>query len=225
LATIEDRQTFALNDLIENPRRIDTATVATDLKGLWSIYHLVPNGLCTLYTIEFYTSNGGKLLLDRLLQKEVRYLWIMFYTMEEMNGPLRSMKFEAYAHKKILTDGIDGTAHLWTKNGISSSTRKGIAIPAGSNLVDVPDNNLNSLSRYALAIGINSPLYLLPSLTNVPVIDSGCTEDAYFVSEEKWSEQTLVREGRDNLSCSRKFLCCGGPSGHFHLKEVGRSSS
>lgn len=126
---------------------------------------------------------------------------------------------------RILTDGIDGTAHLWTKNGISSSTRKRIAIPAGSTLVDVPDNNLNSLSRYALAIGINSPLYLLPSLTNVPVIDSGCTEDAYFVSEEKRSEQTLVREGRDNLSCSRKFLCCGGPSGHFHLQEVGRSSS
>ena len=37
LDTISERQTFALNDLVVNPRRIDPGSVSSEFKSLWSL--------------------------------------------------------------------------------------------------------------------------------------------------------------------------------------------
>ena len=166
-----ERQAKALDDLVDKPKRIDSGSVASDFKSLWSLYHLVPNEGYVSYRIELCSARGSELLLRRLLEKEVRDLWNLFRTTDEKFGTLRGIRYEAYAHKKILADGINGTARLLTKTAISSTTTKPIVIPAGSMQVDLPDNNLDSLSRYVDTKSTQG-MYLLPSLCNFPVIDS-----------------------------------------------------
>jgi hypothetical protein len=169
------RQAVALKDLLNDATRIDAGSVASQFKSLWSLYHLDPDSYYTSYTIEVCSERGRKLFVDRLLEKEVGDLWNLFYKTEEKQAPLRGIRFEAYAHKKISTQGIDGTAHLLTKEAISATTTKRVVVPAGSILVDMPDNNLDSLSqRCAAAVDKSFPqgTYFLPSLPNFPVIDS-----------------------------------------------------
>jgi hypothetical protein len=164
-----------LDDLVEKPRRIDAGSVAYEFKSLWSLYHLLPDSSYTSYTIELCSESGRKLLLGRLLEKEVRDLWYLFDKTEGKYGTLRGLRFEAYAHKKIMIDGINGTARLLNKNSISATTTKRVVVRAGATLVDLSDNDLDSLSQHcAEAVDNRSPngTYLLPSLCNFPVIDS-----------------------------------------------------
>jgi hypothetical protein len=119
--------------------------------------------------------SGRKLLLDGLLEKEVRDLWYLFDTTNQKYGTLRGIRFEAYAHKKILTHGIDGMARLITKDVISATSTKRVVIPAGSTLYALSSNNLDAFSRCCAAVGDNTSsqgTYLLPSFCNFPVIDS-----------------------------------------------------
>jgi hypothetical protein len=110
LAAIDDRLAFALDHQVEKPKRIDAGIVATQFKSLWSLYHLLPDSYFTSYTIELCSGSGRKLLLDRLLEKEVHDPWNLFYETDQKHGTLRGIRFEAYAHKKMVIDGIDVTA-------------------------------------------------------------------------------------------------------------------
>lgn len=170
MASLHERQSFALNDLIENPRRIDAGSVASEFNSLWSIYHLVPDEFYTAYTIELCSDSGRQLLLRRLLEKEVTELWNLFNTTNQNHGTLRGLRFEAYAHKKIMVDGIDGDAKLLTAKEVSAKTKKRILIPAKTSAVYLPDNDVGALSTYATAA--NNGKYLIPELPNFPVIDS-----------------------------------------------------
>ena len=172
VAVIERNQNAALNDLVENPRRIDAGNVA--FNSLWSLYQLVPEEGYIDYRIELCSANGRKLLLHRLLKMKIQKLWDIFVSTENKYGTLRGIRFEAYAHQKILIDGIDRTACLLTKSGISSNKTKRVEIRRGSTLVELPDKNLDSLSRFATAVDTSFPRgrYLIPSLCNFPMIDS-----------------------------------------------------
>jgi hypothetical protein len=71
-----------------------------------------------------------------------------------------------------MVEGIDGTAKLLNANGISTTRTRLLRVHHGSKLIDLPDNNLESLSRFVQSVDISSPTYLLPRLCNFPVIDS-----------------------------------------------------
>ena len=68
VASIDELQAFALNDLVQNSRRIDAGSVASEFKSLWSLYHLVPDSYYTSYSIELCSENGRQLLLRKLLE-------------------------------------------------------------------------------------------------------------------------------------------------------------
>ena len=71
LQAVAECQTFALNDLAENPARIDGGNLASEFNSLWSLYHLVPDGNLTSYTIQPCCENAECLLRTRLLNLEV----------------------------------------------------------------------------------------------------------------------------------------------------------
>ena len=123
VATIQERQAKALDDLVDRRKRMDSLSVASDFKSLWSLYHLVPAPTKTdlSYSIELCSPNGRNLVLHALLKKEVKELWDLFGSTDtkEKFGTLRGIRYEAYAHKKILVDGINGTARLLTKTAIT----------------------------------------------------------------------------------------------------------
>ena len=63
------------------------------------------------YTIEPCCSDARVRIRDRLMEKEVNALWRLFQHTEERNVSLRGVRYEAYAHKKTLVEGINGIAH------------------------------------------------------------------------------------------------------------------
>jgi hypothetical protein len=84
-----------------------------------------------------------------------RFSWIMSYVIEQsVNCPyvVSGMKLTRIKRFGLMGSteqpGINGTARLLTKYATSSTTRERVVILAGSMQVDLPGNNLDSLSRY-----------------------------------------------------------------------------
>ena len=128
LDAISERQAFALNDLAVNPRRIDPGVVSSEFKSLWSLYHLIPDEYYTGYTIELCCDNALKLLRKELMRRSVNELWDLYENTDEKHGTLRGIRYEAYAHNKIMSQGISLDAKKLNANGVSASTTKRISI-------------------------------------------------------------------------------------------------
>ena len=171
LQSVSERQTAALNDIAKNPARIDSGSVASEFKSLWSLYHLVPDENLTSYTIELCCENAMALLRARLLRLDVATLWNLYFQTNEKEGTLRGIRFEAYAHKKILADGMNVDAQKLNADAVSNTTRS-IVIPAGLSKVTLPKNDVNQLVNQRAEAVSKGGGYLLPSLPNYPVIDS-----------------------------------------------------
>jgi hypothetical protein len=172
LQAVAERQTFALNDLAENPARVDGGNLASEFNSLWSLYHLVPDENLTSYTIQLCCENAEYLLQARLLNLEVAVLWTLFDQTNENQKTLRGIRFEAYAHKKILVQGLNVTAQRLNTSGTLTTTTHNLLIPAGSKRVILPDNSVNTLQdKRAEAVSLGGG-YLLPRFPNYPVIDS-----------------------------------------------------
>lgn len=171
LQTIAERQAFALNDLVQNARRIDGGSVASEYKSLWALYHLVPDKYYTSYTVELCCENAVALLRQRLLEKSVTELWNLFNTTDERHGTLRGIRFESYAHKKILLEGISQSAKKLNKNGVAD-TGITIDVPASSAKVYLLDNDTSKLETQAKSAARQGGAYLLPWHPNYPVIDA-----------------------------------------------------
>ena len=139
---ISDRQNFALNDLVVSPRRIDSGSVASQFKSLWGLYHLVPSENFAGYQIELCCDNALRLLRERLLEMDVRKLWSLYEGTGENMEALRGIRFEAYAHKKILVHGVDITAKKLNQNAISSSVTTRVVIPPGAATYRLENNNV-----------------------------------------------------------------------------------
>ncbi|KAL3913025.1 MAG: hypothetical protein SGARI_000862 [Bacillariaceae sp.] len=172
LRVISDRQNFALNDLVENPSRIDSGSVASSFKSLWALYHLVPDERFTSYKIELCCDNGRKLLRRRLLTMDVRKLWNLYYNTDQRLGALRGIRYEAYAHKKILVDGIDLMAKKLNQSAISKASEIQVLIPPGSREFALHDNNVDNLQAQRALVHQSGGGYMLPYLPSYPVIDS-----------------------------------------------------
>jgi hypothetical protein len=169
------RQDFALNDLAENPRRIDSGSVASSFKSLWALYHLVPDELFTSYSIEICCENGLKLLRQRLLEMDLPKLWDLYKNTAEKDGTLRGIRFEAYAHKKILVDGIPGLSAIkLNANSISKSISTSITVqvPPAPMKFPLMNNNVGNLATYRAQVLQMGGGYMLPDLPNYPVLDS-----------------------------------------------------
>jgi len=190
LKHISDQQTFALNDLVVSPRRIDSGSVASQFKSLWGLYHLVPDDSYTNYQIELCCDNAVSLLREHLLEMDVQRLWSLYEGTGENMGMLRGIRFEAYAHKKILIHGVDDTAKKLNQNAVSSSVTKRIVIPPGAAKYRLRDNDVGQLATQRAQIHQNGGGYMLLYLPNYPVIDSA------FVSATNSCFMLQMKAGR-----------------------------
>ena len=176
---VEKKQTKALNITAEKPLVIDAGEVASQFKSLWSLYHLQPStaeagGVDYYdYTIELCCDDARIRIRDLLMEKDVQDLWIIYERTNERHGTLRGIRYEAYAHKKILLAGLHGNASSLTQNGIGKGTIK-VSIPALLPTITLPDNDLGERLQNAVNHAIGLPIggYLLPHCSNFPVIDS-----------------------------------------------------
>lgn len=175
--TICDQQNFALNDLAENPRRIDSGIVASQYKSLWGLYHLFPEDNFTTYQIGLCCENALKLLRERLQEMDVGKLWNLFKWTPENLGTLRRIRYEAYAHKKLLVQGITGTARKLTQTGVSPSVSMEITMPPGATKHRLENNNVGKLATKRGEVYHSGGGYMLPDLPNYPVIDSAFVSD------------------------------------------------
>ena len=172
LDTIAERQSFALSDLAVNPRRIDPGSVSSEFKSLWSLYHLIPDSYYTSYTIELCCDNALKLLRRELMHRSVGELWDLYENTADKHGTLRGIRYEAYAHKKITSEGIDLVAKKLNANDVSSRTFR-VTIPSSVTIMRLPDNDTQKLAiQKNTAIQSGGATYLIPDLPNYPVIDS-----------------------------------------------------
>jgi len=199
LTEIRGYQRAALQDVLANPWRIDNLESSDPFKSLWTIYHMEPVTAVdgeiwyTKYTIRPCCDDATTRIRDELMTKEVRDLWKIFHGTREELGVLRGIRYEAYAHKKILSEGLKGTAEGLTLKG--SKTTKAISIPVSSQIT-LPNNDLDQGLKTAVAKARALPSggYLLPHLQNFPVVDS------FFVSPNANNsvQQLLMKAGRSH---------------------------
>ena len=136
LNDIRGDQRLALNDVAANPQRIDDLESSDPFKSLWTIYHMEPvlleDGTTNYrkYTIQPCCQDAASRIRNRLLAKGVQELWNVFISTREELGTLRGIRYEAYAHKKLLVDCFTGNARCLTLAGLSTSAFKAISIPA-----------------------------------------------------------------------------------------------
>ena len=107
LDQIKQKQERALREAVETPQVIDGGDVDANFKHLWSLYFVNPlytNATVDhyRYTIEVCSDDARARLRDRLMEKEVKDLWKLYENTLSQNGTLRGIRYEAYAHKKIL---------------------------------------------------------------------------------------------------------------------------
>mmetsp|Transcript_17972 Transcript_17972/g.48867 ORF Transcript_17972/g.48867 Transcript_17972/m.48867 type:complete len:360 (+) Transcript_17972:392-1471(+) len=180
LKETEYSQVTALNDVTANPRRIDDMETSDPFKHLWTIFHMLPitrsDGTIdfTNYSIIPCSDDFGARIRDKLMDKAINDLWVLFRDTRDELGALRSIRYEAYAHKKILQDGLNGFAQGLTQTGLSRSAPKTIAIPACARRIRLPTNDVQAQLAVAIQrgrISMNGG-YLLPHLSNFPVVDS-----------------------------------------------------
>jgi hypothetical protein len=206
-----------LNDISENPLRIDGVEIAAQFKSLWSLYHLQPrlieqdtgDSIVDLhsYTIELCGASVHSLLRDALMVRQVSDLWQAFHRTLERHGTLRGVRFEAYAHKKILMFGLAGPAVSLTQKGTGTRVFH-VAIPASLPTILLPDNKLTTRLQTAVtnAQGHDRGGYPLPSLPNFPVAD------AIFVDAHSFLKLQMEAGPSKPLSDnSAQILCAAVP--------------
>lgn len=125
------------------------------------------------YSIQPCCQDAAIRIRDHLMQKGVKDLWAVFTSTREDLGTLRGIRFEAYAHKKLLVDGLAGSATALTQTGLSKSAPKAITVPPGSTQINLPTYNVdNDLASVVQKVRSGHDGYLLPHLSNFPVVDS-----------------------------------------------------
>jgi len=178
LDQVKQKQEKALREAVDQPQVIDGGDLDANFKHLWSLYFVKPLSTNAAvdhyrYTIEICGDDARARLRDRLMEKEVKELWSLYENTSAQNGTLRGVRFEAYAHKKILAEGFNGIAVSLTQSGTGTSTAQ-VTIPASLPKIILPDNNLGQplVNGIGEARRQRSGGYILPHLSNFPVLDS-----------------------------------------------------
>eukprot|EP00978_Attheya_sp_CCMP212_P017657 scaffold47327_cov46-Attheya_sp.AAC.2 len=164
-------QSGALNLLLQAPFVIDAGEVDKQFTSLWSLFYLKPTSCYTNYTIELCCEDMRTRLMKSLMTKDVRELWNIFLATQERHSTLRGIRYEAYAHKKILTQGLEGTASNLTTGGVGRK-RIQVLIPADLDEITLPTNNTGIPFRDAMMSSKKATKYLLPALSKFHVVDS-----------------------------------------------------
>lgn len=208
--SVENTQLGALTDSAKNPNLIDSGNVATESSNLWTVYHVVPYDNFTKYTIEVCCDSAETRLRDALMKQSVAALWESFEQTGENLGSLRGIRYEAYAHKKILDQGLQGNAFKFTKSGLSTGKKSSLSLkmPAKVPEISLKDNRLKN-NFGAVITGAKDThkyskgAYLLPRLPNFPVVDS------LWVSAQKTLLLQMKAGRSDPLSASKATTIIG----------------
>lgn len=180
LQSAREEQDQALLDAIAHPRRIDNGHPAKSFKSLWKLYHMHPiireDGRTDYseYTIRTCCEDARVRLREKLMEKSVSDLWAAYSDTDERLGALKGIRFEAYAHKKILVEGLNCYASGLTQKGLSSAGPAAVFVPANSTKVDLVNNDVDQALKDAVSNARQgaSGSYLLPHFANFPVVDS-----------------------------------------------------
>ena len=180
LQTARKEQNQALLDAVSHPRRIDNGSPEPSYQSLWKLYHIHPvikdDGTTDYgdYTIQTCCEDAHARLRDKLMEKSVKDLWTAYSETDEGLGALKGIRFEAYAHKKILAEGLNCLALGLTKNGLSSAWPLPVSVPPNLTKVDLVNNDVGKGLQDAVALARKSTTgrYLLPHFANFPVVDS-----------------------------------------------------
>jgi hypothetical protein len=169
-------QTDALEDLILHPRRIDSLTYDQAFESVWALYHMSPrakNGIPhSDYTIVPCCDDARVRIRNKLMEINVWDLWSIFKGTSDDLDVLKGIRYEAYAHKKILRDGLKYEALLLTETGITHDKVLRVEVPPQGATVHLPDNNLDVGLRTIVARERTNGAYLLPTKSNFPVVNS-----------------------------------------------------
>uniref|UniRef100_A0A7S3KXL4 Sucrose phosphatase-like domain-containing protein n=1 Tax=Amphora coffeiformis TaxID=265554 RepID=A0A7S3KXL4_9STRA len=143
---VEQMQLRALNEAVEHPLQIDGGEVASDFEHLWSLYHIQPVSNAGVidyhrYTIEICCDDARTKLRTKLMEKSVTALWRLYRDTAEQHGGLRGLRYEAYAHKKTLSEGLDGRAPCLTQRGTGKGSLS-VNTPVALQKIVLPDNNV-----------------------------------------------------------------------------------
>jgi hypothetical protein len=178
-----DDQRQALNDVVAHPRGIDSGEPASGFKSLWTLYQIHPlieenSGTIDYgdYTIHPCCEDARARIRDKLMEKSVSDLWMVFFETDDRLGALKGIRFEAYAHKKILVEGLTCSATRLTQNGLSTAPAVPVAVPGFSTKVELVNNDVGQGLATAVvrarAGTSTTGYYLLPHFSNFPVVDS-----------------------------------------------------
>jgi hypothetical protein len=126
------------------------------------------------YTIRPCCEDARVRIRDKLMEKSVSDLWTVFSETDDSLGALKGIRFEAYAHKKILVEGLTHLATRLTQNGLSTAPPIQVTLPALSTKVDLVNNDVGQALQTAVAHARASMTggYLLPHFSNFSVVDS-----------------------------------------------------
>lgn len=105
------------------------------------------------------------------MEKAVSDLWALYINTNKRYGTLQGIRYEAYAHKKILAHGVNSTANSLTTDGVGTSTKQ-ISIPASLPKIPIPTNDLQVPFQNLVRRTRHTGGYLLPYHSNFPVVDS-----------------------------------------------------
>ena len=118
--------------------------------------------------------------------------YLVFINTMERHRSLRGIRYEAYAHKKILDQGLNGRAISLTLNGEGNAT-KTVVISGGLPTVSLANNDLGAPFQNAVrsALALDNGGYILPESSDFPVIDA-----MYVSSRERLSLQMKAGQSK-----------------------------
>ena len=170
IESVRMKQTAAIELLLTKPKIIDQGEVAAEYKGLWTLFYLQPVDNYEGFIIEMVCDDIRIRIRDTLMKKEVTELWELYINTDGSQGPLKGIRYEAYAHKKIEADGVDLNATSLTTEGLG---KKKIKIPRKKfRKIFLEDNDRGDKFKEKIIKARDGGAYVLPSTCNFPVVDS-----------------------------------------------------
>jgi len=131
---------------VQNPRLIDAGELdSRNYKDMWTIFHLYSSDSDEDYRVEFCNGDARSSFRKELIKKDVKELWNLFYNTKCNQGTLRWFRYEAYAHKKILTGVLSGqTMKRLTDRHTGDEIELNLKCDAK---VDLDDHNLEKFKQ------------------------------------------------------------------------------
>ena len=212
-------QIDALEDLTLHPCRIDNKYSTQEFEIAWALYHIIPKSKNDIahsdYTVVPCCDDACIRIRKKLMEKDVGTLWRIFKDTSTGIEVLKRIRYEAYAHKKILRDGLMVT-NLKVKVPPQCATRY-VDVVLRS---DIAGNRTKSKGgRYFIPSKWNSVVDLLyvPPSPQKAEIDEEHPQNARKISFDKKCKDTKVK-AKDNPEVYQFQMMAGRSSKPFSDK-------